>query len=571
MPCRKTPLALAALLAAGAAHAELTTAQRLADFDHFWKTYADAYVFFELKKGDHGVDWKAVGDQLRAKVAASTTDRELYAAITEAQAALRDGHCYNAAFAKIRETEPIHFQRIQLTLVEEGRVGVLKVPEGTAFAKAGIAVGDELLAIDGATIRQLAERARPLQAASSDGMFWSSFAEQLYIFNPLRGSPESPTATLVFKKASGETVEVVSPWNQAPPTGRDPEPMGFAGGEPDEVALTQAEATAVEGPLPFDVRIFKDWNIGYLGLSTWMKTEDPLAQMDQAMTVLKDTAGLVIDMRGNGGGVGPWGVLLTNHFVKPTEKAPNDSWMERKLSKAFFMAAFPKITEEQLEQVFQDPAAIQYVLSKAFGLELTVDEVKAKHFKDGRFQPFDLRLALNDRVGAVPTYEKPVFVLTDGGCYSTTDIFVTILDEFKRITIVGTPNGAGSGSPIPFTLPHSKLTVYVPHARAYPPFGSMIEGRPRPPTIAAPQTLADLQKGRDTALNKAVKALWQKLNPGTIQALTRTFDVGPGERLLPAPARRAIAWGDIPTPDWAIDAKLRTQVLRELELPRRGR
>ncbi len=565
-------LALALALVVPALHAELTVEQRLADFDFFWNTYQDGYVFFDLKKGDHGVEWTQVRDQLRAKVADSKSDRELYAAITEAQVALRDGHAYNGSFQKIRETDPIHFQRIQFVLVEEGRVAVARVPAGTAFAEAGIEPGDELVRFDGKTIRQLADEAQRFQAASSDGQFWNQFVGQLYIFNPLKGTPEAETATLVFEKASGETVEVTSPWQLAPPTGPQTEdPMGFAPTPADGVDLTKAEKLAAEGPLPMDARIFKDWNIGYLAIETWMKTDDPLAQMDDVMTKLAGTDGLVLDMRGNGGGVGTWGVLFTNYFVKPVDKSPNDSWMERLLSKALFRRALPQATEEQLEELFTSPETMHYVLTKGFGLEITVEEVTTKHFKDGRFQPFYLTMPLNDQVGNVPTYDKPVWVLSDGGSYSTTDIFMTILDEFKRVKIAGTGNGAGSGSPLPFVLPNSKLTVYVPHARAYPPFGSMIEGRPRTPTIHAPQGLDDLRKGRDTALNQAVKALWETLNPNLLFATAETdFDVGKGEPVFGAPAPKAVDWGNVPTPGWAIDAKLRAiELMEKVSLPSR--
>lgn len=566
---------LAALaLVATSVHAELTVEQRLQDFDYFWKTYQDAYVFFQLKKDDHGVDWDAIGARMRARLQGSKSDLELYAAVTEAQAALRDGHCYNEAFSKIRETTPIYFQRIQLALAEGEKVAVTKVVDGTAFAEAGIEVGDELIRFGGRTIRQLAEQQRPRQAASSEGMFWSSFASQLYIHDPMQGPPEGETAELVFRKPSGETVAVTSPWNQAPPTGA-PSPMesfGFGATPADGVQLSEAEKLAIQGPLPMDVRVFRDWNIGYVGIETWMKTDDPMEQMDQVMTALKDTDGLVVDVRGNGGGVGTWGVLFANYFVKPGEKSANDSWMERKLSKAFFRAAFQQIDEAQLEELFTSPETMHYVLTKAFGLEITQEEVEAKYFQGGRFQPFYLTLPLNEATGAAPVYEKPVSVLTDGGCYSTTDIFLTILDEFHRVEIVGTPNGAGSGSPIPFKLPHSGLNVYVPHARAYPPMGSMIEGRPRPPTVPAAPSLEDLRTGRDTILNAAVKALYDQLHPamfGTLEAAPGDFDVGAGERLMEAPEARPFEWGQVPTPDWAIEAKLRHVDMRGFELPGR--
>ncbi|MBL4772394.1 MAG: hypothetical protein JKX98_01945 [Alcanivoracaceae bacterium] len=107
--------------------ADLTPDQRVEDFKSFWQSYKDAYVFFELKGNKHGVDWDAIKDGFVAKMRISTSDIELYKAVTEAQALLRDGHCYNSSFAKIRETERIYFQRIGLTLAEGHKIVVNKV------------------------------------------------------------------------------------------------------------------------------------------------------------------------------------------------------------------------------------------------------------------------------------------------------------------------------------------------------------------------------------------------------------------------------------------------------------
>lgn len=578
MRTRIPALLLGAALAVPALHAEMTAQQRLEDFDHFWKMYRDSYVFFELKKEDHDVNWEAIGAMMRSRLKKSKTDLDLYRAVTEAQVLLRDGHCYNGSFQKIRETEPVFFQRIQFTLAESNKVAVAAVPPGSPFAQAGIQPGDELLSWDGMTVRQLAKRSRRYSAASSPGMFWHGFARQLYIHEPLLGKPKKPEATLVFRNAEGEQVTVKSKWNVAPPTGPQEAPamMGFAEGIPqDGINLDQAEMVAIQGPLPMDVRIWKELNIGYLSIETWMKTEDPIEQMEAAMKAVQGTDGLIVDMRDNGGGVGPWGVLFTNYFIKAKEgkEAPNDSWMDRLMSKAFFGAIFPQVTSEELEQIFRHPPTIQYILGQ-LGVEITVEEVTEKYFQNGEFQPFYLRLLLNERKNTIKPYLKPVYVLSNGGCYSTTDIFMTILNEFKRIKVVGTPNGAGSGSPIPFQLPNSGLTVYVPHARAYPPFGSMIEGRPLKPVLHVAPSLEDLRSGKDTVLNAAAKALYTELHPdfgfaGGLEGVAPEFQLPEGESILKTVKEKAIDWGNKSTPDWALDAKIRALKLKDIGARRR--
>ncbi|MCO4781081.1 MAG: hypothetical protein KC646_02055 [Candidatus Cloacimonetes bacterium] len=566
--------------------ADLTPDQRVEDFEAFWASYKNAYVFFDLKEGDHGVNWDAIKEDFMAKMRTSTSDLELYAAVTEAQAMLRDGHAYNSSFAKIRETERIYFQRIGLALVEGRKIVINKVPEGSVFAEKGLQIGDELVKWDGKTIRQLSKDARKRNAASSEGQFWNSFASSLYIHSPLLGKPAKSSVDLVFKKSDGELLEVKSKWQSVDPTGK---PVANTWIDDKKgVTLDEASKVRITGPLPLELRIFKDYNLAYLKIDSWMKTEDPKQQLEDTFKKIQKTDGMVVDFRGNGGGVGPWGVLFSNYLLKEgdtkkakkswiskvkdlfkgkkgkeqgevasSDKVPNDVWFERKLSKVFVRVAFPQLTEDQLNEIYASPETMQYVLKKAFGMEVDLAEIQ-KHVVDGVISPFYVNLTLNDRTNDVPTYTKPVYILTDGGCYSTTDITLAILKDFDRIKTVGTPNGAGSGSPIPFVLPNSGLQVYVPHARAYPPSGTMIEGRPITPDFLVTQTIEDLKKGKDTVLTEAVARIMEEIMP------TATFEqseVSVGDLKSPE-----IDWGNIPTPDFAIQATLEHQKRSETNL-----
>ena len=121
--------------------------------------------------------------------------------------------------------------------------------------------------------------------------------------------------------------------------------------------------------------------------------------------------------------------------------------MDRRLSEVFFRTVLSQAGDDVFEQLFTQPEAMQYVLSR-LGVQMELDEVKS-HFVDGRYQPFEVRLLLNGDGPKVPVYDKPVIALTDGGCYSTTDICLKILQDFGRITIVGSPNGARLGKSHP--------------------------------------------------------------------------------------------------------------------------
>lgn len=573
----------------------VTVEERIEDFEQFWTTYKDAYVFFDLKKEDHGVNWDDYKEGYLERLRNSESDTDLYAVITEAQTLLRDGHCYNSSFSKIRETERIFFQKIGLQLVDGKRIAVSKVPMDSPFEKAGIKVGDELVKFNGKSIRQLSKEARKYKAASSEGQFWNSFASQLYIYNPLLGKPKSKSADLVFRNANGNLITVNSDWNSVDPTG--PAEKVSNGWIDDEkgVQLSEFDQKKIEGPLPIEVALYEgeNYKISYVKIESWMKTEDPIEQMEAVFKAIEGTDGMVLDLRGNGGGVGPWGVLFTNYlidkesdrnvaqgpikklmglFSKPqiTEgdtkpKEPNNSWFERKLSKTFFRAAFPQLDEPTLEQIFKEPEFMKVVLKKAFGLEVTVEELQ-KYFKDGEFEAFYVNLSLNERLNKIKPYTNPVYVLTDGGCYSTTDICMTILAEFKRIKLIGTPNGAGSGSPIPFVLKNTGLQVYVPHARAFPPYGTMIEGRPLQPDLVINQSREDLISGKDTVLTEAVRQLYNEIVPMASTFVDGGFTMPEASKAYSTLSEQEIQWGVLHTPDWAIDATLRHQKRSQLKL-----
>jgi C-terminal processing protease CtpA/Prc len=569
--------------------ADMTAEQRVEDFEAFWNSYKEAYVFFELKNKDYGVDWDQIKGGFIEKLKNSTSDTELYAAVTEAQALLQDGHCYNGSFAKIRETEKIYFQRIGVTMTAGHKIVVSKVVPGSVFAQAGVQTGYEVVKWDGKTVRQLAKDAKKRISASSEGQFWAQFSSQFYIHSPLLGRPKSPKAEIVFRDFDGNLINVTSKWESAPPTGKQEMTNAWVDDEKG-VSLDEASKKRISGPLPMEVRIFKDANLAYVKIESWMKTEDPIEQFEKTFEAIKDTEGMILDLRNNGGGVGPWGILFTNYLLEKNvdnrvakkgwlskivgwftgskddsseteetfesdfDKTPNDSWMERNLSKVFFRTAFPQLDEATLNEIFTQPATMKYVLKKAFGMEIADDELM-KYYKDGEFEPFYVNLTLNERFNKIKPYTKPIVALTNGGCYSTTDICLTILKEFKRISIVGTPNGAGSGSPIPFVLPNSGLQVYVPHARAFPPYGTMIEGRPLEVDVRASQTVEDLIKGKDTVLTEGVRLLLQ--NTGAFSSLVQEeVDPGEGEAVFSTLQDKDIDWGNIPTPDWAIQSTI---------------
>ncbi|MGH1345793.1 MAG: S41 family peptidase [Nannocystales bacterium] len=63
-------------------------ADALQAFDVVWQTFAEHYAFFKLR----GVDWDAVGQEVRQTLSSSSSDEELFEAISALMDPLDDGH-----------------------------------------------------------------------------------------------------------------------------------------------------------------------------------------------------------------------------------------------------------------------------------------------------------------------------------------------------------------------------------------------------------------------------------------------------------------------------------------------
>jgi len=263
-----------------------------------------------------------------------------------------------------------------------------------------------------------------------------------------------------------------------------------------------------------ELKIFEENQIGYMKLSSFMKVEDPKPQFEKALELLEGTQGLILDLRGNGGGVAKWGYLLANYFVDNESPKINDGWIDVIYSKAYFQRFHnEQFTPQVLDELFSSPEGAA-ALFKQMGIELTEEEV-AKHFRDGEFFNMTRPTKLNHAVNDKPAYDKPLVVLMDGGCYSTTDIFMTALNDYDRAIFVGTPDGAGSGSPIPYVLKNSGFTAHISHGKFFTTGDVMIEGRPIQPDYLVSQTQEDVAVGRDTILQAGYQVLMEKIMPGS--------------------------------------------------------
>mgnify|MGYP003962389441 CR=1 FL=1 len=83
----------------------------------------------------------------------------------------------------------------------------------------------------------------------------------------------------------------------------------------------------------------------------------------------------------------------------------------------------------------------------------------------------------------------------------------------------------------------------------------MIEGRPLQPQFVVTQTREDLLKGKDTVLTEAVRQLLAESTPGDTFTEIEV-DASEGVQVYSTLKEQDIDWGNIPMPDWAVQATL---------------
>ena len=160
---------------------------------------------------------------------------------------------------------------------------------------------------------------------------------------------------------------------------------------------------------------------------------------------------IIIDVRGNGGGSTPQGLL-----ARLMEK-PYHIWLE---STPYHIGIF-----------------------RAWGAE------RGKLSWSGTFTPSEDR------------YRGPVYLLVDGGCASACEDFVAPFKETRRAVILGEATWGSTGQTISTDFGNG-MTLSVSTKRESFPDGSQFEGIGIAPTIEVHVTEADLADGRDPVLEK---------------------------------------------------------------------
>lgn len=184
---------------------------------------------------------------------------------------------------------------------------------------------------------------------------------------------------------------------------------------------------------------------------------------------LRRARGLILDVRGNGGGNSGNGWDILAHLTKDT--LPLQAWRTRLYNAAY--------------RGWNRPG---------FGA-------------DSAFTPFDT-------TGAYPPYADPLTVptviLQDHETFSAAEDFLVAADEIPRLVTMGQPSGGSTGNPVFWKLPGGGFARIVSKHDRYRDGREFVGVGVQPKHVLPPLTLADVRAGRDPMIDEALATLRQR-------------------------------------------------------------
>ena len=401
------------------------------------------YAFTEL----YELDWDALEARYAPRFAAAEADEDsdAYAlAMRDFIWEIPDGHVGMplSHLSELFREETDGGLGLSLSELDDGRIVVSYLIDGGPGAKAGLELGAEILAWDGGTVEDAMERE----------FVWAHQAlstEHTLRLQQLRYITRFPIGTdveLTFRNPESDeeqsvalaTISERASFNQS---------SFFAG---------------VEGwELPLESRILPS-GYGYVSIYSFSDDERLTVELWERMIDQfndEEVAGIVIDMRHNGGGSGYLADQLGAYFFSEEHTL-----------------GFSSSYNEALGEFYLDPRS-----------------------EDRFCQPDDLE---------EPRYAGEIAVIIAPGCFSACEFFAYNLTIEDRAAIVGHyPTGGLGGAVDDFLMPEDMKIRFTVTRALDPEKNIHVEAQGVPPTIRVPVTLDSLTSPGDPLLEAAEQYL----------------------------------------------------------------
>ncbi|MBK9163957.1 MAG: PDZ domain-containing protein [Acidobacteria bacterium] len=393
--------------------------RRIDSFEKVWSTVNDKH--YDPTFG--GVDWASVKVKYEPLARAAKNDDELHDVLRKMLAELKLSH-FGIHSGNPEFGSGAGEVGVELKSLRSGMT-IFRVDLSSAAAKSGLKPGMIITSIDGKTSVDMIEK---LESAIA-GRDLTEGSRRIYrerMFEAALGGKPGSEVKIGIQELGKEprTVSVT----REEFAGEYSQPLGNFPAQP-----MKFESRRLEG------------NIGYISFNMWVIAQMP--KLRAAMREHAEAAGIIIDLRGNPGGVGGMASGLAGMMLK--EELSLGSMRSRESGMKF--------------SVFPQPGA----------------------------------------------FNGPVAVLIDHGSGSTSEIFAAGLQDAGRITLIG-ERTAGAVLPSFFEKLPTGATFQYAVSDYRSPKDVLVEGRGVEPDIKAELDGESLAKGIDSQLQRAVEVLLKK-------------------------------------------------------------
>ena len=239
-------------------------------------------------------------------------------------------------------------------------------------------------------------------------------------------------------------------------------------------------------------------NIGYIYLHKMEKKEAYQKWLQNTMDEFKNTKGLIIDIRGNGGGSRkPIYTLLPYFITSPKVINVNalrinkdlDPEINEPIGNLERRMAYPEKSTHWTKE--EHKAIIDF--KTTFIPEWSLDKNKFSKWHYSVVSPNSKH------------YGKPVFILMDSENFSASDILLAAFKGSKNITLIGQKSGGGSGFTNVKFLGNSGLMYLLSSMASFQPNGKLYDGNGVNPDIEIKETIENIEE--DMILNRAIEMI----------------------------------------------------------------
>ena len=268
-----------------------------------------------------------------------------------------------------------------------------------------------------------------------------------------------------------------------------------------EVQRPVVAQSAAGGTWPATPSRMLEGNVGYLRIPSMNSAA--VTEIDTWMATFRDTRGVIVDVRGNGGGsrdalralfpyvmaagAPPAVVTTAKYRLHPDYREDHMGG-----SRFMYRESWPGWSPEERAAIAR--------FKPTFTPEWTPIEAE---FSEWHY--LVISRSTNPKAFA---YGKPLIILMDEKCFSATDIFLSAFRGYPGVTLVGYPSGGGSALQVPYRMSVSGLSMTLASMASFQRSGQLYDTRGvQPDVVVDPAAEFFVKGGRDIVLERALQLI----------------------------------------------------------------